>query len=228
MLGDYNAHPGESFANELLTFCTEQSWSCVDLELLPSDSHTFVSDAHGCQRWLDHCIVTSAARHSVSTAEILYNTYWSDHYPVSILCNFNLVKPMICIPTVNVNKMVWGDRELTQIAKFETMCHTRLREIDFPSELRNCSDNMCNEISHKMLLDNMCDEIICILSEAAVCSYDVTMKRRGKYITGWNRHVRDATGGLGYVFKPGYMGVGPRLAVFIMICVKLGAFLNQS
>ncbi|CAG4973284.1 unnamed protein product [Colias eurytheme] len=86
MLGDYNAHPGESFATELLTFCAEQSWSCVDLELMPADSHTFVSDAHGCRRWLDHCLVTSAARQSVSAACVLYNTYWSDHYPVSIRC----------------------------------------------------------------------------------------------------------------------------------------------
>ncbi|XP_045506381.1 uncharacterized protein LOC123702662 [Colias croceus] len=108
MLGDYNAHPGESFATELLTFCAEQSWSCVDLELMPADSHTFVSDAHGCRRWLDHCLVTSAARQSVSAA---YNMY---------------------------------------------------------------------------------DEIISILSEAAISSYNVTEKRRCKYITGWNRHVRGA------------------------------------
>ncbi|XP_045502143.1 uncharacterized protein LOC123699266 [Colias croceus] len=108
MLGDYNAHPGESFATELLTFCAEQSWSCVDLELMPVDSHTFVSDAHGCRRWLDHCLVTSAARQSVSAA---YNMY---------------------------------------------------------------------------------DEIISILSEAAISSYNVTEKRRCKYITGWNRHVRGA------------------------------------
>ncbi|XP_045499418.1 uncharacterized protein LOC123697044 [Colias croceus] len=108
MLGDYNAHPGESFATELLTFCAEQSWSCVDLELMPADSHTFVSDAHGCRRWLDHCLVTSAARQSVSAA---YNMY---------------------------------------------------------------------------------DEIISILSKAAISSYNVTEKRRCKYITGWNRHVRGA------------------------------------
>ncbi|CAK1578747.1 unnamed protein product [Parnassius mnemosyne] len=52
MLGDHNAHPGESFATELLNFCFEQSWSSVDMALLVSDSHTFVSDAHGCRRWL--------------------------------------------------------------------------------------------------------------------------------------------------------------------------------
>ncbi|XP_022823639.1 uncharacterized protein LOC111354417 [Spodoptera litura] len=194
MLGDFNAHPGESFAIELLTFCEEQSWSCVDLELMPSDSHTFVSDSHGCRRWLDHCLVTNAARQSVSAASVLYNTYWSDHYPVSILCNLNLVEPKISIPTGCINRIVWGERDSLQIAKFKDICQSRLREVDFPSELRNCSDNLCCNKSHKILLDNMYDEIICILSEAAICSYNDTEKRRGKYITGWNRHVRGAHG----------------------------------
>ncbi|KAI5636640.1 hypothetical protein NE865_10656 [Phthorimaea operculella] len=41
MLGDFNAHPGTLFSTELLSFCSEQLWSCVDMELLPSDCYTF-------------------------------------------------------------------------------------------------------------------------------------------------------------------------------------------
>lgn len=33
VLGDFNAHPGTRFANELLTVCAEQCLSCIDMEL---------------------------------------------------------------------------------------------------------------------------------------------------------------------------------------------------
>ncbi|CAG4975729.1 unnamed protein product [Colias eurytheme] len=65
MLGDYNAHTGELFHTELLQICEEQQWLCADIECLPSDSYTFVSDAHGCRRWLDHCITTEAAQQTL-------------------------------------------------------------------------------------------------------------------------------------------------------------------
>ncbi|CAH2093497.1 unnamed protein product [Euphydryas editha] len=62
VLGDFNAHPDELFCNELLNFCSEQEWLCADIEKLGlgSNSYTFVSDAHGCER-LDHCVVTQSA-----------------------------------------------------------------------------------------------------------------------------------------------------------------------
>ncbi|CAH2106698.1 unnamed protein product [Euphydryas editha] len=56
IMGDFNAHPGERFARELLSVCSEQLWSCVDIELLPRDSYTFSSTANGSLRWLDHCV----------------------------------------------------------------------------------------------------------------------------------------------------------------------------
>lgn len=56
VLGDFNAHPGTRFSRELLLTCADQSWSCIDTELLPQDSHTFTSSANGSCRWLDHCL----------------------------------------------------------------------------------------------------------------------------------------------------------------------------
>lgn len=36
ILGDFNAHPGTLFGKELLNFCSEEKWTCVDLEILGS------------------------------------------------------------------------------------------------------------------------------------------------------------------------------------------------
>lgn len=85
VLGDFNAHPGELFSNLLLDFCYEQS--CVDMDLLPISTYTFVSDAHGSRRWLDHCVTTGAAGHSVCNVSVLYGVYWSDHFPLLVKCD---------------------------------------------------------------------------------------------------------------------------------------------
>lgn len=60
VLGDFNSHPNELFYTELMCFCDEQEWICADVGKLGIDSQTFtfISDAHGSKRWLDHCIVT--------------------------------------------------------------------------------------------------------------------------------------------------------------------------
>lgn len=63
ILGDFNADCGSRFGNELMDFCKEQNWCCVDVDILglSSNSYTYVSDAHGSSSWLDHCVVSEAA-----------------------------------------------------------------------------------------------------------------------------------------------------------------------
>lgn len=45
IMDDFNAHPGEPFNCELLKFCSDQAWVCLDYQLLPADSFTFISEA---------------------------------------------------------------------------------------------------------------------------------------------------------------------------------------
>lgn len=56
MHGDYNAHPHETFNKELVSFCSDNSLVCVDINILCIDSGscTFIREAHGSRRWLDH------------------------------------------------------------------------------------------------------------------------------------------------------------------------------
>ncbi|VVD05906.1 unnamed protein product [Leptidea sinapis] len=50
MLGDFNAHPNELFYNEMLSFCEDQIWICIDTNLCANNTYTFHSDAHGCNK----------------------------------------------------------------------------------------------------------------------------------------------------------------------------------
>ncbi|CAG4942883.1 unnamed protein product [Colias eurytheme] len=148
-MGDFNAHPGELFGNELQNVCNEQNWTCVDLKMFGSisNTHTFVSEAHGSRRWLDHCVVTDAALRTVSSVRVCCDIFWSDHYPVEIQCNLKSVYRIIKPPFTKTNKVLWGDRDLSQTEKYTTCCNNKLRELDFPHEFQQCCDSICNDSS---------------------------------------------------------------------------------
>ncbi|KAL0850724.1 hypothetical protein ABMA28_006666 [Loxostege sticticalis] len=193
ILGDFNAHPGERFGCELINHCTEQCWSCVDLDLLPANTYTFVSEAHGCRRWLDHCIVTSAARNSVTHVSVVYDTFWSDHYPVVLKCNIDVITPKIAHSSYSTNDVIWGERDSSQIDKYREYCHANLRSINFPLELTSCADRMCSDGRHRQTIDELYTNIICILTESAkISSKSKNSNKKNKHVIGWNKHVRDA------------------------------------
>lgn len=193
VLGDFNAHPGEQFSHELINFCNEQLWSCVDLDLLPSDTYTYVSEAHGCRRWLDHCIVTKAARQSVVDVSVLnQNVYWSDHYPLCIECDINKCLPKLVTPVQSYSKIRWGVRDESQILKYTEACNARLRLIDFPEEFRDCADKICCNVDHKLKIAALYQDIVCALKESAEGSYNEQKRKKYKCKIGWNKHVRDA------------------------------------
>lgn len=115
VLGDFNAHPGERFHKELLDFAREQDWSCADLDVLRSPgTFTFVSEAHGCRRWLDHCIVTKAALTCVTDIRVKYDVFWSDHFPLIVKCNLNVVSRKTYVENNECNKVKWGRETITK------------------------------------------------------------------------------------------------------------------
>lgn len=114
ILGDFNAHPGVLFGTELQSFCSEQRWLCADIENLGinSNTYTYISDSHSnCRRWLDHCVVTEAAWQSVVDVEVLYDVYYSDHLPLLIVCDLNILRPKVALKDIARNKVIWGKRE---------------------------------------------------------------------------------------------------------------------
>jgi hypothetical protein len=198
ILGDFNAHPGAPFFSELKDYCEEQQVCLLDTELLPPDSYTFVSDSHGCCRWLDHCVTSLAARQTVVSAKIHYDVFWSDHLPLEIVCNLQH-----CIPKVSVDSyvldcnnsrkgVIWGERDQSQIHEYHNLCHSKLKMIDFPSELTYCADKLCDDVEHRTVIDKLYKSIVTVLVEASVYSFKGAAKRRGSYVTGWNKHVRQA------------------------------------
>lgn len=204
ILGDFNAHPSSHFYTELCDFCVEQRWRCADLEWLGRDSgtFTFVSDAHGCRRWLDHCLVTEAAWLTVTNVSVKYDAYWSDHFPlvvqIKIVHNSNINNSDNDNDEFFNNTIVWGERNIDQIKLYNELCCDKLRDIDFPIQLSSCCDkSFCNDNSHKIVLDKLYYDIICTLQTASKLSFGFKNKCRRKHVVGWNEHVREAHSGFG-------------------------------
>lgn len=110
MLGDFNAHPGEPFWLELFDFCLYQKWLCADIVRLGLGSNgcTYISEANGSRRWLDHCVVTQAAWLTITDISIDNDVYYSDHFPVIIECQLNSVKSKVVHNVTKSSRVVWG------------------------------------------------------------------------------------------------------------------------
>ncbi|XP_061729275.1 uncharacterized protein LOC133534202 [Cydia pomonella] len=146
------------------------------------------------RRWLDHCIVTEAARKTVRNVKVDYDVYWSDHLPLVMECDLDKVE-IVCDSVTSRNEgVVWGEREAAQVELYQAICHSKLKLLDFPAELTSCADRLCSESNHKLVLDNMHSYIVNTLTEAAKKS---SKKTQGKHcsqrqVAGWNRYVAHA------------------------------------
>lgn len=198
ILGDFNAHPGEHFGNELISFCRDHDWICADFELLGinSGTYTYVCQAKAKRSWLDHCLVTRSAMETCIKAYVKYDVYTSDHYPLIIDCDLDTIKPKNLKSNVisSKNKVLWGDKKTDQIIEFNKECNERLKIIDFPVECRYCCDNCCRDLRHRRIIDKLYYDIVSALTSASVkTSKTCKVKPKNKkQLMGWNKHVADA------------------------------------
>nr|XP_053623977.1 uncharacterized protein LOC128682936 [Plodia interpunctella] len=200
ILGDFNAHPTKTFYAELSAFCSEEHWTCVDVQKLglSSGTYTFVSDSNGSRTWLDHCVVSASVLQSVCNIYVMNDVCWSDHSPLVVECNLNL-KINLCHNNLTIpqktakNKILWGDRNLDQIEMYTKICNEKLNLICCPDELVCCSKVLCDNDNHKTVLKELYNDIICVLSEAASATCkQCYLKPKRKPVVGWNRHVSEA------------------------------------
>lgn len=193
ILGDFNAHPNERFYEELTLFCSEQEWSCADIDFLGESSgcFTYISEANGSKRWLDHCVLTKAAVPSVRRVYVQYDMLWSDHFPLVIECNLDVILQTKFQKNVVQSKIIWGERNSKQIKLYSEKCNNQLRLIHFPLEFQKCAGKTCCNVHHRKLIDELYENIVNVLKEAAVLGIEEHHRKR-KVVVGWNRYVGEA------------------------------------
>nr|XP_034839974.1 uncharacterized protein LOC117996081 [Maniola hyperantus] len=200
VLGDFNAHPTASFGKELKNFCDEQQWIWADVAELDisSDTFTFISEAHGSRRWLDHCITTQAAWDTILSMNVLYDISWSDHFPLCVTCNFNEVAEGLITNDVRAGNMGirWGVRDNVQIDKYYAYCKNNLVNISDNFKCKECeSYNFCDNLSkHLIFIDNLYSQIVKTMQLASKNSLGKCHikgnQNKKKSVTGSNLHVQ--------------------------------------
>jgi hypothetical protein len=193
ILGDFNAHPYEQFYYELSNFCSDQEWSCIDFDVLGLDSgtYTYVSEINGARRWLDHIVSSKAAVKSIEKVYVDRDIFWSDHYPLVMEFNIDIVLPKKNSSMCRINQVVWGERTPEQIDLYRQECNQRLRLINCSPELNSCCDKMCDKSYHKMVIDRLYGDIVRALKESSIMSKH-RKKLKRKVVAGWNKHVARA------------------------------------
>jgi hypothetical protein len=157
---------------------------------LDTNSFTYVSDAHGTGRWLDHFIVTKSAYKLISSTKILHDVYWSDHFPLLTKCRLSAVIPKIALESNSCNKIKWGNRNEEQIKCYTELCNENLKLINFPLDFVKCSHGFCNDLYHRKVIDKLYKKIVYTLSSAAIkTNKSSAYKPKKRTILGWNMHV---------------------------------------
>ncbi|KAI5630950.1 reverse transcriptase (RNA-dependent DNA polymerase) domain-containing protein [Phthorimaea operculella] len=184
ILGDFNADFTTIFGRELMGFCEEYGYVCIDSLMLPTDTYTFVSDAHGTVSWLDHCLTTEHMKKCMKTTTVDYQVTWTDHRPIQVTLNIDGLSRMSTNTTDSsaLNPWAWKPRDDQDIARY-TECMTKY----LPYSKYNREPNSNSEIN------NIYESLITAMQSASRTTFQKKRKpKKYKHVAGWSKHVAES------------------------------------
>ena len=201
MIGDFNANLVMSngknksvFGEYLKNFAKDGQYVISDLNLLPSNSYTYVSYSWNTYSWLDHCVSTAAGHNSIKNIEILYNYISSDHKPMKIEIDFKKVPHVKNNNHVTPNKINWNNIKSKKRLQYKMETRKRVEGIKLPTKLLHCADINCKSSECKHQIDSFYNDIVNSLSSASnrVFQYDGKNIKRRDAVSGWNVYVKES------------------------------------
>lgn len=195
ILGDFNASSTNMFGSIFKSFCQDQNLILSDDILLPNGTFTYVSEAHGSCSWIDHCVSSSATHKSINKIEVLHNFITSDHRPLSVFFNCNMMsKRDITEPDIPVsNSVKWEKVSQQQKADYSEICKIKLTSINPPLEVLQCTDASCCDQSHLKQIDDLYASVVAALMEASNEAFTPHPQTTSFVpLAGWNRLLKDS------------------------------------
>ena len=154
ILGDWNADMKSRFGKELKELCDTTELVLADIEYIgQSDNNfTYISDAHHTTSWLDHCVSTVNAHHSIVDINILYDHMASDHLPLSVTCQIDkLINMEDSTPnqdSTTHTSVNWSEVGTVKLAKYSELTERYLKTIDILVDAINCGLHNCTCDDH--------------------------------------------------------------------------------
>ena len=192
--GDFNCDPHKGrFYKEFNDLARNYNFSISDIENLPFDSFTYVSQSPSCgTSWIDHILVSSP--HLINDSSILYGTTFDDHIPLyfnlNVPCDVTAHQAIPCDGISHSSFFVlWDKVNREQIDEYASTLDYFCT--DFLNEAILCNNENCHDPDHKQLLNQTYD----FLKNSIFASSAVFPSSGGctriKKLPGWNEYCRD-------------------------------------
>lgn len=111
---------------------------------MSGETSTFINERHKRKIWriclgyitVVNFNVTEADTERLLDVMVNYNVFWSDHFPLEIICKMGNLKPKSELYKNNVfDKDLWGMvRDTQQIIKYNDQYNSRIKYIKVPIE----------------------------------------------------------------------------------------------
>ena len=194
-LGDMNCDPFFGrFWNYLTNFINRNFLSCFDVECLPRDSFTYISDSEAAYvKWLDHIVGRNSTHVHIKDVKIHQHMIGSDHLPIS--CNIvikNLGRTN-CVNDVSdnldtnfINWFKLSDNDMVKVC--ERVVNNYLCDVDL-----SCHVSGCGNEYHKKGIDNFYDTFTsaCKIEISKLGDNIIKKNKNFQPIPGWNRNCKE-------------------------------------
>ena len=187
--GDWNARKDREEFQWVSEFCTDSDLLMSDVNRLPDDTFTYVSDSHQTVSWIDHVIMSTNADRACVDMTVVYDLIISDHRPISFTMNlgdFPHVDDFKPPPSFNIH---WDRLSRADIMAYAGKVEAELDDIIVPIDALLCSG--CEHDNHR---HNLCTYYEGI-NQALITSgkaFEVKTSPNYSVVAGWNDLVSDA------------------------------------
>ena len=198
IMGDFNCDVNSILFDELEIFCEQNSYNISDVDILLKDSNsfTYVSDATGNTRWLDHLVTSSIMHRCINDIRVLNEFILSDHRPIIVEFDFVLDNPsVIKRPGLNSNNnninIKWSLLSESLISQYKT------NTINYSNLIIPNSVTYLNEVDNTIISKDITkyyNEIINVFSNSSnflVSNRTVSNGNKRRNIPGWNSYVKE-------------------------------------
>ena len=187
VLGDFNAKPNSLFYEELVRHCSDNSLIVCDIDHLPSDSYTHLSEAHNSTSWLDHVVISENISSALFDFKILYGNSTSNHFPLCFKFKADFSFLTYHNFKSNDDPVNWNFDN----ANLVHMYYNNLDAVLMELTLCNCNVNNCTRESCRNALESFYSKLCnCIVSTGK----DIFGKKgssKGSVVPGWNEWVSE-------------------------------------
>ncbi len=195
-IGDFNAHPGSKFGQELCSFADENEYVVADLIKLTRDGEqpfTYFSEAHNTCRWLDHCMVSTNVVSFISDMSVSYDVISSDHFPLTCVLDIESIQKVNTVTddVSSSGKIIWKKATPTQLQAYRDDTEVKLGNINVPLHMSQCRNAKCKSEQHVKELLLLYSEIIDVLADSGTDNIPSGKNRDYKHIPGWNDVIKD-------------------------------------